>query len=787
MKKQIYLAIAKRSLLFLFFSALVSCIQEETFSKATVETSQVTSITEATAICGGIITSDGGSEITIRGVCWSTSPTPTIENDTTIAAAGSSVFTSLIKGLSPGTTYYIRAYVVNKGGVAYGFNSTFTTKTFSITTTPISVFSLTATSVIGGGNIISDGDSSSLTVKARGVCWTTFPTPTIENSKTSDGVGGGRFSSRVDSLIAFTTYYLRAYATNNNCTIYGNEVSFTTLNGIVGLTTNAVSSIKAYTATCGGKLTSDGGAIVTERGLCWNTSPGPTTANSKLINVNGTSAFVANITGLSPSTTYYVRTYAINSVGISYGNEVNFITQSGIVGLTTNNVSSIKVNTAISGGTIASDGGAPVTERGICWSIGSSPTTANNKTVDGSGTETFTANITGLAPSTTYNVRSYAINSVGTSYGNEISFMTQSGVIGITTDAATSINALTATSGGTISTDGGSIVTDCGICWSTSQNPTLLNDKITKGAGLNSYTTNLSGLTPSTTYYLRAYATNSVGTTYGNEVSFTTQSGIIGLTTMAVSSISSFTATSGGAILADGGSTVTERGVCWNTSPKPTTENNKTSNGSGISSYIANLSGLSPRTVYYVRAYAINSVGISYGNEVFFTSYSAPTTIFSEEFSGTLGNFSTYSFVGDQLWAGTNYGATMTGFVGSVYNANEDWLISPAIDLTDRSSAILSFMHTINKGVVANMTSNHTMWISTNYTSGSPSVATWIQIPIPNYPTGSDWTFINSGNISLPSTVLGHSNLRLAFKYLCTTYESATWEIKTLKIISILP
>jgi hypothetical protein len=160
-----------------------------------------------------------------------------------------------------------------------------------------------------------------------------------------------------------------------------------------------------------------------------------------------------------------------------------------------------------------------------------------------------------------------------------------------------------------------------------------------------------------------------------------------------------------------------------------------------------------------------------------------PPAIFSEPFTGTLGSFTASSVLGDQVWAGTSYGATMTGFVSSVYNANEDWLISPAINLTGKATAVLSFMHTINKGVVANMPANHTLWVSTNYTSGAPSTGTWTQVTIPTYPGGADWTFVNSGNIALPASVLGNSNCRIAFKYLCSTTEASTWEIKTLKII----
>jgi hypothetical protein len=165
------------------------------------------------------------------------------------------------------------------------------------------------------------------------------------------------------------------------------------------------------------------------------------------------------------------------------------------------------------------------------------------------------------------------------------------------------------------------------------------------------------------------------------------------------------------------------------------------------------------------------------------TPVEEPTTIFSEAFSGTLGNFTAVSVVGDQLWVGSSYGATMTGHVGTADFANEDWLISPAINLTGKTNAVLSFQHTINFGDVANMQANHTLWVSTDYTSGAPSTGNWTQVTIPTYPAGSNWTFVGSGNISLPGSVLGNSNCRIAFKYLSSTLPASTWEIKTLKIV----
>jgi uncharacterized protein (TIGR02145 family) len=191
--------------------------------------------------------------------------------------------------------------------------------------TTVAVSAITQITAQCGGNITSDGGA---TVTVRGVCWSTNPTPTVADSKTTDGTGTGSFTSSIISLTAGTPYYVRAYATNSAGTGYGNAQSFTTLanNTIPVLTTASVSAITQTTAQCGGNITSDGGATVTVRGVCWSTNPTPTIANSKTTNGTGTGSFISSITDLSPSTPYYVRAYATNSVGTGYGNTQSFTT-----------------------------------------------------------------------------------------------------------------------------------------------------------------------------------------------------------------------------------------------------------------------------------------------------------------------------------------------------------------------------------------------------------------------------------------------------------------------------
>jgi hypothetical protein len=198
--------------------------------------------------------------------------------------------------------------------------------------------------------------------------------------------------------------------------------------------------------------------------------------------------------------------------------------------ITTNAASAVSYTTATSGGNVTTEGGVSVTSRGVCWSTTLNPTVAlTTKTVNGSGAGSFTSSITGLTPNTLYHVRAYATNSVGTSYGADITFTTLSTAIPtVTTTAISSILNTTATSGGNVSSDGGASVNFRGVCWSTTANPTIaLSTKTVDGTGTGAFISSITGLTANTTYYIRAYATNSVGTAYGTQQTFTTASAVV--------------------------------------------------------------------------------------------------------------------------------------------------------------------------------------------------------------------------------------------------------------------
>lgn len=156
------------------------------------------------------------------------------------------------------------------------------------------------------------------------------------------------------------------------------------------------------------------------------------------------------------------------------------------------------------------------------------------------------------------------------------------------------------------------------------------------------------------------------------------------------------------------------------------------------------------------------------------------SNIFEETFAANQGAFTTKAIAGDQVWGHTIYNGTgymkISGYANNKANANEDWLISPAIDLTGVSSATISFDQAINKGVVANMAENHTLWFTLD------DGTTWTKVPVTTYPAGNNWTFVNSGKIAIPAEFLNKKNVKFGFKYISTDQEASTWEINNVVI-----
>lgn len=292
--------------------------------------------------------------------------------------------------------------------------------------TTVAITGITQTSAVSVGNVTDDGGTE---VTAYGVCWDTSKNPTTNASKTNDGKGTGVFVSNITDLSENTKYNVRAYATNSEGTSYGNEISFTTIQTQVpSLKTVPVTSITQTTAVTGGNITSDGGASITERGVCWDTSPNPSINWNRTNDGNGIGDFLSNVIGLKDGTNYYIRSYATNSAGTGYGNEVSFTTiQIVLPTITTSEVRDILITSAVSGGNITSNGGGTIKSRGVCWNTFGTPNIKDddfndNYMSDADEGREFSVWLVNLKRGTNYYVRAYATNEAGTAYGNQLSF-----------------------------------------------------------------------------------------------------------------------------------------------------------------------------------------------------------------------------------------------------------------------------------------------------------------------------------------------------------------------------
>jgi uncharacterized protein (TIGR02145 family) len=491
--------------------------------KAVIGQAGVSDVTGTTAMVSATISSDGGEPITGRGACYATTQNPTTQDTCVSSGSGTGAFAVNIIGLRGETRYYVRAYAFNAFRISYSQQVEFTTSGIAPTVTTGTVSNITTSGATVAGNVTSQGSS---VVTARGIVWSTSQNPTVGSNTgiNTSGSGTGSFSASLSGLSSGLRYYARAYATNNAGTSYGNQIEFTTTGTAPTVTTGAVSNITTTGATVAGNVTVQGSSTVTARGVCYATTQNPTTANTCLAAGSGTGTFSTNLTGLSSGTRYYARAYATNAAGTSYGGQVEFTTTGTAPTVTTGFFSNITTTGATVAGNVTAQGSSAVTQRGVCYATTQNPTTANTCVASGSGTGSFSANLTGLTIGTRYYTRAYATNSSGTSYGNQVEFTTSGLAPTVATGVTTNISTNGATIAGDVTSQGSFAVTARGVCYATTQNPTTVNTCVASGSGTGTFSANLTGLSSGTLYYARAYASNNAGTSYGNQVEFTTTS-----------------------------------------------------------------------------------------------------------------------------------------------------------------------------------------------------------------------------------------------------------------------
>ena len=299
--------------------------------------------------------------------------------------------------------------------------------------------------------------------------------------------------------------------------------------------------------------------------------------------------------------------------------------------ITTSHTSNVKWDSATVYGFVVAAGGG-FTERGICYSLTPAPTTASNKIVytDQATTATFKIRLGGLARLTTYYARAYGINASGTIYGEEIIFKTTADKpyladISASTLAVTTDNGVTATTAINITDDGGpdttAFISKRGVVFALHSSPTTADStKTAEGTGKGQFNSLALKLKGNKTYYLRAYATNTIGTTYSNEVSFTTPISFGTAKTNSVTNIAKTTVSFSGLVTYDGGGTISEKGFVYSSNANPTIASTKVPVTSSTDTIKSDITGLSNNTAYHVRAYVTNEAGTYYGVDVPFST-----------------------------------------------------------------------------------------------------------------------------------------------------------------------
>jgi hypothetical protein len=617
-----------------------------------VTTLPATNTTSTSALTGGVISKDGGLAISAKGILYSKAPNAPVQSASKYEVGpGFLNYSSVLNGLTPATVYYYKSYATNLLGTAYGLEMSFKTSNDKPTIYTNSPSSVTSSNITIGGNILSD-NGAPITQKGVVVSTTNFVDTNAVNVFARsivkyDSTTNNTFIVNVPNLKEATPYFIMAFARNSLGIRFGNIVPVTTAAKIPTIETTPVYDETSYTAKSGGQISSDGGSPILSKGIVWSVNPNPTITNSTTLTSvgSGNASFVSDMINLVPGTTYYVKAYARNAIGVAYGTERQFKASPlkpviAAASFIAQYASSVEVRS-----TIVYDGGSPVLDFGFVYHTASNPTIATGKKVQyGNNTNgktrdiNFSSSIDGLQAGVTYYITSYVTTAITTVYGTpELVYTTSASTPKVSTLSFSNVGFNNAKITGLILNNAGSAVFEKGVVIGQSPNPTYNSFANSTFTDLNtSDLTNISvtatGLKAGTLYYARAYAKNSVGVGYGDpQVSFTTNDSKPVLSDVTLNSVTSSSVVVNGNISNTYSLPITEKGFIWskfNTLTIGSSNNTGRQNlGTGSASFSHPISNLEPGTVYYVKSYATNESGTGYSKLGTFTTESTTPSV----------------------------------------------------------------------------------------------------------------------------------------------------------------
>ena len=416
------------ALMCLIFGA---CSEDEDYSTIVeIQSGNLKAVTYDSAKFSGKVVSGNAKEI---GVCWSLNPNPTVSDSSVGMGNKNRTFDYTITGLQEGTQYYVRAWArTSDDTVVYGEEKTCVTMAHGrpvvYVTEILDIAESNATIV---SKMLVDGG---LEISEYGIVYGTEEGVDAQNGqKVVLNVASTDVKTLVEGLVDNQTYYVKSYAIANGETYYSKEVSFITEMYAFPTLEIETDNVLGDSFDAKVKATSGTPLPVLEYGLVYSTTSEPTLENAtKAVFGEGDGENILTIDGLTDDTAYYVRPYAINKNGVSYGEEKVVLTLSKKAMISTIETSFVTAHRAKVAGEILSLGlvNAPITEAGICWSTSPSPT-VDDSTVQSTATEVgeFEAlQLFCLNPSTTYYARAYVTNEYGTNYGDVVEFTTREAV-----------------------------------------------------------------------------------------------------------------------------------------------------------------------------------------------------------------------------------------------------------------------------------------------------------------------------------------------------------------------